>query len=198
MGEKLGNWNAARTQIIAVRCNDYAADRANRVLAFRVTRFVFATALLLALSSCGKSRPRADLVFINGAEPECIDPAIVTDQVGMRIASALFEGLCRIDEAGKPQPGMAERWDMTPDRKTYTFHLRANAVWSDGVPVTTQDFLYSWKRVLSPEFGADYAGQMYVIKNARTYHEGKLKDFAQVGVTALDDRTLRVLSLIHI
>ncbi len=99
-------------------------------------RFVFATALLLTLASCGKSRPRADLVFINGAEPESIDPAIVTDQVGMRIASALFEGLCRIDEAGRPQPGMAERWDISPDRKIYTFHLRPNATWSDGVPLT--------------------------------------------------------------
>jgi oligopeptide transport system substrate-binding protein len=169
-----------------------AADRPKRVLAFRVTRFVFAAAFLLALSSCGKSRPRADLVFINGAEPESIDPAIVTDQVGMRIASALFEGLCRIDEAGKPHPGMAERWDVSPDRKTYTFHLRPNATWSDGVAFTAQDFLYSWKRVLSPEFGADYASQLYVIKNARAFHEGTLKDFAQVGVTALDDRTLRV------
>jgi oligopeptide transport system substrate-binding protein len=149
VGEKLGAWNAARAQIIAARCKDCAADRPKRVLAFRVTRFVFAAALLLTLSSCGKSRPRADLVFINGAEPESIDPAIVTDQVGMRIASALFEGLCRIDEAGKPHPGMAERWDVSPDRKTYTFHLRPNATWSDGVAFTTQDFLYSWKRVLS-------------------------------------------------
>ncbi len=155
-------------------------------------RFAFAAALLLSLAACGKSRPRADLVFINGAEPESIDPAVVTDQVGMRIASALFEGLCRIDAAGKPQPGMAERWEMTPDRKTYTFHLRPNTTWSDGAPLTTQDFIYSWKRVLTPEFGADYASQLYVIKNAQRFHEGRLKDFSQVGVTALDDRTLRV------
>ncbi len=162
------------------------------MLAFHVTRLALAAALLLSLAACGKSRPRADLVFINGAEPESIDPHVVTDQVGMRVASALFEGLCRIDEAGKPQPGLAERWDMTPDRKTYTFHLRPNTTWSDGAPLTTQDFLYSWKRVLTPELAADYASQLYVIKNARPYHEGKLKDFTQVGVTALDDRTLRV------
>ncbi|MBE2282328.1 MAG: peptide ABC transporter substrate-binding protein [Prosthecobacter sp.] len=162
------------------------------MLASCVSRFAFAAALLLSLVACGKSRPRADLVFINGAEPESIDPAIVTDQFGMRIASALFEGLCRIDEAGKAQPGMAERWDVSPDRKTYTFHLRPNAMWSDGMPLTMHDFVYSWHRVLDPDFGADYASQMYVIKNAQAFHEGKLTDFAQVGVTALDDRTLRV------
>lgn len=155
-------------------------------------RLAFSTALLLTLAACGKSHPRADLVFINGAEPESIDPAIVTDQVGMRIASSLFEGLCRIDEVGKPQPGMAERWDVSPDGKTYTFHLRANAMWSDGVPLTMHDFVYSWHRVLDPDFGSDYASQMYVIKNARAFHEGKVTDFAQVGVSAMDDRTLRV------
>ena len=164
----------------------------NRVLAFQVSRLALAAALLLSLAACGRSRQRADLVFINGAEPESIDPHVVTDQVGMRVASALFEGLCRIDEAGKPQPGMAVRWEVTPDRKTYTFHLRPNTMWSDGTPLGTQDFIYSWKRVLTPDFGADYASQLYVIKNARQYHEGTLKDFTQVGVTALDDRTLRV------
>jgi oligopeptide transport system substrate-binding protein len=139
------------------------------VLAFRVIRFALAAALLLVLASCGKSRPRADLVFINGAEPESIDPAIVTDQVGMRIASALFEGLCRIDEAGKPQPGMAERWDMSPGSQD--LHLssaperdleRWRAVHDAGLRL----FL---ARVLDPEFGADYASQFYVIKNARAF-----------------------------
>lgn len=162
------------------------------MLVFRVLRSVFAVILLLTLASCGKSRSRADLVFINGAEPESIDPAVVTDQVGMRIASALFEGLCRIDEEGHAHPGMAERWDVTPDRKVYTFHLRPGAVWADGVPFTSQDLVYSWHRMLNPDFGADYASQLYVIKNARPFHEGKLKDFGQVGVTALDAHTLKV------
>ncbi len=148
--------------------------------------------MVLALAACGKSRPHADLVFINGVEPESIDPAVVIDQAGMRISSALFEGLCRIDVAGKPEPGMAERWEISADRKVYTFHLRPDAVWSDGVPLTTRDFVYSWHRVLAPDFGADYASQFYVIRNARAYHEGKLKDFAQVGVAALDDHTLRI------
>ncbi|MBL9177258.1 MAG: peptide ABC transporter substrate-binding protein [Verrucomicrobiaceae bacterium] len=155
-------------------------------------RFAFAALFLLTLAACWKSRPRADLVFINGAEPESIDPAVVIDQVGMRVASALFEGLCRIDEAGKPQPGMAERWDVSPDRKVYTFHLRPNTMWSDSVPLTTHDFVYSWRRVLDPGTGADYASQFHVIKNAQAFHEGRLTDFTQVGVTAPDDRTLRV------
>lgn len=148
--------------------------------------------LALALAACGRVRDRADLVFINGAEPESFDPAVVTDQVGMRISSALFEGLCRIDEAGVPGPGMAERWTVTEDKKHYTFHLRANAQWSNGDPVTAHDFVRSWQRVLDPSFGADYASQLYVIVNAAAYNEGKLTDFTQVGVTAVDDQTLTV------
>lgn len=148
--------------------------------------------LCLTLAACGRVRDRADLVFINGAEPESFDPAVVTDQVGMRISSALFEGLCRIDEAGVPGPGMAERWTVTEDKKHYTFHLRANAQWSNGDPVTAHDFVRSWQRVLDPSFGADYASQLYVIANAAAYNEGKLTDFTQVGVTALDDQTLTV------
>ena len=66
---------------------------------------------VLCLAACGRVQPRADLVFIQSAEPETLDPAIVSDQVSMRISSALFEGLCRFDELGKPQAGMAVRWE---------------------------------------------------------------------------------------
>jgi oligopeptide transport system substrate-binding protein len=157
-----------------------------------VLRLAVLTFFCLALTACGPVKDRADLVFINGAEPESFDPAIVTDQVGMRISSALFEGLCRIDQAGKPEPGMAERWDISADRKDYTFHLRPTATWSNGDPVTAHDFVRSWQRVLDPATGADYASQLYLIANARAFNEGSLTDFAQVGVTALSDHTLRV------
>ncbi len=155
-------------------------------------RSSFLVYVSLVLAACDPVRERADLVFINGAEPESFDPAVVTDQVGMRISSALFEGLCRIDEAGVPGPGMAERWDVAPDQKHYTFHLRRDATWSNGDPVTAHDFVRSWQRVLDPAFGADYASQLYVIAGAAAYNEGRTTDFAQVGVTALDDHTLSV------
>ena len=157
-----------------------------------VPRLAVLTLLCLALAACGRVRDRADLVFINGAEPESFDPAVVTDQVGMRISTALFEGLCRIDESGTPGPGIAEKWEVSPDKKHYTFHLRPNALWSNGDPVTAHDFVRSWQRVLDPSFGADYASQLYVITNAAAYHTGQLTDFTQVGVSAPDALTLSV------
>lgn len=154
--------------------------------------FWFLLAAAVTLPGCSRRVERADLVFINGAEPQSIDPAIVTDQVGMRISSALFEGLCRIREDGKPEPGMAERWDISADALTYTFHLRPEAKWSNGEPFTAADFVRSWQRVLDPAFGADYASQLYVIDGARAFNEGIEKDFGKVGVRALDDHTLEV------
>jgi oligopeptide transport system substrate-binding protein len=151
------------------------------------------TGLALVLAAgCGRVRERADLVFINGAEPESFDPAMVTDQAGMRISAALFEGLCRVNEEGRAEPGMAERWDVSADKKTYTFYLRPGVLWSNGEPVTAGDFAASWRRVLTPETGADYASQLYVIEGARDFSEGGLADFSGVGVRVVDDRTLEV------
>lgn len=144
------------------------------------------------LAACSPSVPRADLVFVQSAEPESIDPAFVTDQVSMRISEALFEGLCRLNEKGEPIPGVAERWDVSPDRKHYTFHLRSNAVWSNGEPVVAKDFVRSWQRALEPSFGADYASQLYLIKGAKAFNEGATKDPSQIAARAIDDRTLEV------
>ena len=157
-----------------------------------MSRLLASILLTTLLSACGDITQRADLVFINGAEPESFDPAIVTDQVGMRISSALFEGLCRIDQAGNPEPGMATAWTLSPDQKTYTFTLRPDATWSNGSPVTAHDFARSWQRVLTPATGADYASQLYVIHNAQAYHEETISDFTQVGIQPIDDHTLRV------
>lgn len=145
---------------------------------------------LLLLLGCGKPHERADLVFINSAEIETLDPALITDQVSMRLGESLFEGLCRLNDQGKAEPGMAERWDVSEDKKRYTFHLRAAIRWSNGDPVTAQDFVRSWERVLNPATAADYAPQLYPLLNAKAYNDSKITDFSQVGVRALDDRTL--------
>lgn len=157
-----------------------------------MVRFSLGLLLLIVIASCSRRVERADLVFINGAEPQTIDPALVTDQVGMRISSALFEGLCRIREDGKPEPGVAERWEVSADGLTYTFDLRDEANWSNGDPVTASDFIGSWKRVLDPTFGADYAAQLYVIAGARDFHQGRESDFSRVGLREIDPRTLEV------
>ncbi|HET9376518.1 MAG TPA: peptide ABC transporter substrate-binding protein [Chthoniobacterales bacterium] len=146
----------------------------------------------LSLNGCDSSGSRADLVILNGAEPESIDPAVITGQLDGRVAYALFDGLVHFDRQGVPQPAIAQSWDISPDAKTYTFRLRTNAKWSNNEPVTANDFVESWKRTLSPETAAEYAYVMYHIKNAEAFNEGKIKDFSLVGVHALDVQTLRV------
>jgi oligopeptide transport system substrate-binding protein len=133
------------------------------------------------------------LVIVNGAEPESLDPAIVTGIPEMRITKSLFEGLTRVEpKTAAPIPGLAERWEVSPDGTVYAFHLRTNAAWSTGERITTEDVRYSWMRELSPATAADYAGSLFCIKNAEDYYKGKIKDPAQVGIHPLDARTLRV------
>ena len=163
--------------------------------AFHVPRWAAGPVLaaLLLLAGCAGSEPRADLVIINGAEPESLDPAIVTGEADGRVALELFGGLTRYDPTNaRPIPDLAESWEISPDGKVYTFRLRANAVWSTGEPITAQDVVYSWLRVLNPATASEYAGQLFYIKNGESYNAGRLQDTAQVGVQALGDRTLRV------
>ena len=147
---------------------------------------------MAALSGCGRSLDRAALVFMNGAEPEPLDPAIITAQSSGRVAYALLEGLTAFDRTGRPQPGVAERWEISADARVYTFHLRKNAQWSNGEPVTAHDFFYSWRRTLSPQTAAEYVAQLHFIRNARAFTEGALHDFNEVGIRVLDAWTLEV------
>ncbi|MCX7713542.1 MAG: peptide ABC transporter substrate-binding protein [Chthoniobacterales bacterium] len=154
--------------------------------------FIFFLIFFLGIGGCGRKGMRPDLIFINGAEPETLDPAIITGQPESRIVSALFEGLMRFNSSGRAEPGVAERWEISADRKTYRFYLRRNACWSDGRPVTAHDFVASWKRVLEPATGAAYNYQLFFIKNARLYAEGKVSEFSEVGIRAINNQTLEV------
>lgn len=153
-----------------------------------------AVALLaaLALAACQRATDRAQFVFLNGAEPETLDPSLITGQPEGRLAEALFEGLTSFDERGQVVPGVAEKWDLSPDARVYTFHLRHDARWSNGDPVTARDFRDTWRRTLAPETAAEYAYQLYYIHNGELFNSGTLKDFSQVGAVALDDWTLQV------
>ncbi|ANY21384.1 Periplasmic oligopeptide-binding protein precursor [Tsuneonella dongtanensis] len=165
-----------------------------------VARILLAVSLLGVLGSCG-SREREStiaaregiLLFGNGTEPKALDPHIVTGVPENHVISALIEGLVAYHPTSdlESSPGMAERWESNADFTKWTFYLR-DAKWTNGDPVRAQDFVYSWQRILSPELGGEYAPMLYVIKNAEAYNTGKLKDFSQVGVKALDDRTLEV------
>lgn len=154
-------------------------------------RFLLVLLFAMACSACVR-QPRADLVFLNGAEPETLDPALITGQPEGRVANALFEGLLTFGQSGKPQPGMAESWEISDDGRAYVFHLREGLQWSDGIPLTARDFVESWKRTLDPATASEYAYQLHYIKNAKAFNEGIKSDFSQVGVSAPDDRTLRV------
>ena len=155
--------------------------------------FLALAALLLCAAGCRPAEPKADLVIINGAEPESLDPTIVTGQPDLRVVSALFEGLTRSDpKTGSPVPSLAARWDLSPDGRTYTFHLRSNLAWSTGEPIEAGDFVYSWLRVLNPATAADYAGLLFYVKNAEEFNNGKLADPAAVGVRAPDRQTFQV------
>jgi len=178
-------------------------NRFANALLLRRRAFRFSASVLFVLllcSACSRREPRADLVLVNGAEPQSLDPAIVSGQPDGRAASSLFEGLLQFDpKYGEPIPAIAERYDLSPDGLTYTFHLRSNALWSTGEPITAQDFVWSWRRAAAPETAADYAGQLFYIKNAEAYCTGQTNPITgrrytgeDMGVRALDDRTLRV------
>lgn len=149
--------------------------------------------LLAGLTGCFRAQRPADLVIINGGEPESLDPAIVTLAADMRITKALFEGLLRLDgKTGRPVPGWAERWEISPDAKRYTFHLRPNATWSTGEPLTADDVVYSWRRTLNPATAADYAEQLFYIENAEAFYLGKTTNADLVGFKAVDAHTFQV------
>jgi oligopeptide transport system substrate-binding protein len=147
----------------------------------------------LMFAGCDSALQRADLVVVNGAEPDSLDPAKIRGQPEGRVAYALFEGLTRYNEHGESEPGVAERWEISPDGKHYTFHLRANAKWNNGDPVTAHDFVWSWLRAMrEPE--CEYRYQFYYIVGAEAYGEakGKRPPEESVAVRAVDDRTLTV------
>ncbi|MBI2602989.1 MAG: peptide ABC transporter substrate-binding protein [Deltaproteobacteria bacterium] len=129
----------------------------------------------------------------NATEPKDLDPATVTGTPESHILDNLFEGLMAYQPRTlDPIPGVAESWSVSADGKVYTFKLRKNARWSDGVEVTAQDFVYSWIRALSPKTASEYAYQLFYVKNGEAFNAGKIKDPTQVGIKALDKYTLQV------
>lgn len=161
---------------------------------------IVALAAALFLSGCGRREAPVDagirtqtLLLGNAAEPADLDPQTITAYSDANIMMALFEGLTALDEkTSQPVPAAAERWDVSPDQLTWTFHLRPNLKWSNGEPLTATDFVTAWQRLLAPGLGAENAYYLHAIKNAAAFNRGELKDPAQIGVAAADERTLRV------
>jgi len=140
------------------------------------------------LKSDGQSVFRVNL----GTEPPSLDWSLATDHVSFNVIANLMVGLTEFDKDLKPAPVIAKSWDLLDGGRKFVFHLRDDVQWSDGKKVRAQDFEYSWKRLLNPKTGSQYAYILFDIVNAQAFAEGKLRDPSAVGVQAPDDNTLVV------
>jgi oligopeptide transport system substrate-binding protein len=126
----------------------------------------------------------------NGTEPETLDVHRSTGLPEFDLEVDLFEGLVHYGPAGEPVPGVAERWTISDDGLTYTFALRANAKWSNGDPVTADDFVYALRRAVAPATASRYAFILFPIVNAEAIAGGTITDPTQLGISAPDARTV--------
>jgi oligopeptide transport system substrate-binding protein len=127
----------------------------------------------------------------NGAEPESLDPHKATGVPEANIIFDMLEGLTTRTADAQVGPGMASSWEVSDDGTVYTFHLR-DAKWSNGDPVTADDFVFSFQRAVSPATASDYAPILSVIKNADAITKGDEKDLTKLGVEAVDPKTVKI------
>lgn len=155
------------------------------------TPFLRGLLLLSALLQITPLFAEQRVVFNLQGEPKTLDPHLATGVLDAYVINQLIEGLTILDEKGQPQPALADKWTVSPDAKTYTFHLRP-AKWTTGDPVTAYDFVFGWRRSLAPETASEYAYQVFLVQGAEEYNSGKVKDPASVGVRAISPDTLEV------
>jgi oligopeptide transport system substrate-binding protein len=176
-----------------------------------IALLLIAVLAVSVLAGCGAKSSKDSITALFGSEPTTMDPGLIQTLDAATYAVHFFEGLTR-DDHGKFVPGVAKSWDISDDLKTYTFHLRDNAVWSDGQPVKAQDFEYAFKRNLDPRTASAYAYIMYYIEGGEEFNSYALKENPtaeekqkqeeelkaledKVKVKALDDKTLEVTLL---
>lgn len=147
--------------------------------------------VFLACSNNASKVSDSDIIVNLSVEPKTIDPSFNAQIYGVIYIQHVFEGLTTRDRNNKVVEGVAESWDISEDGKTYTFHLRTNALWSDGKPVVADDFVYSWRREVDPIVASEFSYQHEAVKNARDITAGKMP-VESLGVKAIDDYTLEV------
>lgn len=129
----------------------------------------------------------------NYAEPQDLDPHVITGVTELNIISCLLEGLVSEDPKDlHPVPGVASSWESSLDGLNWTFHLRNSARWSNGDKVVAQDFIWSMQRILMPALASEYSYMLYCVLNAQAFNKGTIKDFSQVGCKAINDTTLKI------
>jgi len=134
------------------------------------------------------------LLMTVGSEPRTLDPQEAQGVTEHHIIMAMIEGLVApsINDQATAVPGMADRWEHNDDYSVWTFHIGEDRKWSNGDPVTAEDFVFSYKRMLTASFGAQYAENLYILKGAEEYYKGKTRNFDDVGVKAIDEHNLRI------
>lgn len=128
----------------------------------------------------------------NGGDPGTLDPHKASGDWENRVIGDYIEGLLTENAKAEAIPGQAESWDISEDGTVYTFHLRDGIQWSDGTPVTADDFVFAFQRLFNPATAADYAYLQFPIKNSEKINSGEITDFNELGVKAIDDKTLEI------
>ena len=148
-----------------------------------------------AASTTDSAEPAAqEMTFVLNSIPDGLDPTVTNNSFAQYVILNCFEGLVTYDETGSVVPGQAESWDISDDGLTYTFHLRDGLKWSDGTPLTANDFVYSIKHVLTPSTAAQYVSMVTdYVKGAQEFYDGGSED--ELGVKAVDDNTLEITLL---
>ncbi|MBL0404619.1 peptide ABC transporter substrate-binding protein [Microvirga aerilata] len=151
------------------------------------------TALAAVATAALMGAASAEVVYnrANSGEPETLDTHKTSTVQEFHILQDMLEGLVAYDMKAKATPGQAEKWEISDDGKTYRFTLRNGLKWSNGDPVTAEDFVYSYRRIMDPATGAKYANILYPIKNAEKINKGQAK-LEELGVKAVDPKTVEI------
>ena len=176
----------------------------------RFLSVILAALMLLSLASCSEDGTGRGFVYALDESPTTLDPQYVGDTSGLIVINNVFEGLVRLDSEGNAIPGIAEKWDVSPDGLTYTFTLKQGTKWRcpsaiknefgeefynrfKEIPVTAHDFVFAMQRAVSPQISSPMAHRLFAIVNATEIYSGQA-DVSSLGVSAPDDSTL-VISL---
>ena len=164
----------------------------------RICALLLSISLLGIFAGCARQTTNVEAgnrdqeLFIGlGTEPAALDPHITTGLTEYSVMLAFLEGLTTLNaQTMAPEPGAAKSWNVSKDGLTYSFHLDPDGRWSNGDPVTAQDFLFSFERILTPLLGAPYAYMLYPMRGAEAFNKGELTEFSKVGAHAPDPHTV--------
>ena len=161
---------------------------------------LFAVAAALLAGGCKRKTPvekgiQDQIIHLgNGSEPRDLDPSTAVSNTEANILNTLFEGLVNYSpDCREIVPAAAEKWEVSPDGRTYTFHLRQGLKWSNGDPLTSADFLYAFRRLVEPQLGAELAIYADWVAGGQDYREGRTHDLDAVGFRAPDPQTFVIV-----